>query len=90
MSATHTETAKKAYRRNIADIRNLLDHLDQQMTMHEQYASEEGIDWGHVGTTGKWRADLIGVVMDAMGSQDEEDTKALIEETLADAHTKGA
>lgn len=61
-TAKPEQTAAEAYAARRHDIARLLDVLAMELEAHDQAANATPKDWGHAGSIGQVRSDLIELV----------------------------
>jgi hypothetical protein len=70
-------TAAETYAARRADIARLLDVLQMELDRSDAAAKAAPGDWGHAGSLGKVRADLIGVA-GFLSNKDPEEVEAFL------------
>jgi len=86
MVKRNNEKAEAAYTKAAQDSEDLLAFIGQQLEMHKDHATLEGIHWGHVGDIQHTRETLMKLMILLLGSDSEEEGRKMIEEAIAEAH----
>ena len=84
MTKTAKNDATTAYKDRLRDVSALLDWVGEEVAMHDDYATKDGITWGHVGDMGHYRESLMEILISLLGNASEKESRKMIEDALDD------
>ncbi len=84
MSSTKKQTAEKTYNERSRDVGALLGWIGEEIQMHRDFATKEGIGWGHAGDMGHYKEQLLEILVGLLGNDSERESRRMIEKALDD------
>ena len=82
MPKTTKNDTTTAYKDRLLDVSALLDWIGQEISMHDEYATTDGINWAHAGEMGHYRERLMEILISLLGNASETESRKMIEEAL--------